>query len=507
MNKPDFTKIKAFLVEKKKVLIPAGIVAVIVIFIALKSGSSNDVQTDTVRYEDLSQVVQATGQVISDTNLDLSFNAASTVSSVRVTVGDKVAKGQILATLNQGQVLATLTQARAALLGAQAKYEKILQGSSNEEIALAEVALQNAKTDLENVKNNYTTIVANARQALLNSSIATSPASSTSPTITGTYNGTTEGIIRISKYQTGGGGYFSASGLITASGLASTTEPQPIGNSGLYIQFSSTPTAEQEWAIQIPNTQASDYLTNYNTYTNALRNQTSAVSSAQSLVDQRQAELNIKKAAARGVDIDIARADVLSAEGNLQSAQSKYEDTVIRAPAAGTITKVDIKYGELSQAGKAVITLEDVDNLYIEALINESNIVSLKIGQSVDITFDAFGPEKLFTGTVAQIDPSAETNDGVVNYKIKVAMDTKDVTIRPGMNANVTVVAGTKDHVLAIPYSAVIKKDNKTFVSVVTNEKKKSSEEREVTIGFIGDNNLTEIVSGLLEGEKIILSK
>lgn len=506
MIKPDFTKIKAFLVEKK-LLIPAGIIAVIVILIALKSGSSSDVHTDTVRYEDLSQIVRATGQVISDTDLDLSFNAASTVSSVRVKVGDKVSKGQILATLNQGQVLASLTQARAALIGAQAKYDKILQGASNEEIALAEVALQNAKIDLENTKNNQENLVINARQALLNSSIQTSPSSSISPTITGTYTGTTEGTIRITKYQTNGGSYFSASGLVTASGLASTTAPQPISTSGLYIQFSSTPTTEQEWTIEIPNTQASDYLTNYNAYQSAIQTKTSAVSSAQSLVDQRQAELNVKKAAARGVDIDIARADVLSAEGNLQSAQSKYEDTVIRAPAAGTITRVDIKYGELSQAGKAVITLEDVDNLYIEALINESNIVSLKLGQPVDITFDAFGPEKLFTGTVAQIDPSAETSDGVVNYKIKVAMDIKDSTIRPGMNANITVVAGTKDHVLVIPYSAVTKKDGKTFVSVVTNEKKKKSEEREVGTGFIGDNNLVEIVSGLIEGETIILSK
>lgn len=507
MIKPDFTKIKAFLVEKKKLLIPAGIVAVIVIFIALKSGSSNDIQTDTVRYEDLSQVVRATGQVISDTDLDLSFNSASTVSSVRVKVGDKVGKGQVLATLNQGQVLASLTQARAALLGAQAKYDKILQGASNEEITLAEVALQNAKTDLENIKNNQTTLVANARQAMLNSSIAPSPSSSTSPTITGTYTGTTEGVIRIAKYQTSGGGYFSISGLVTGSGLASATTPQPIGNSGLYIQFSSTPATEQEWNIEIPNTQASDYLTNYNAYLSATRTQTSAVSSAQSLVDQRQAELNVKKASARGVDLDIAQADVLSAEGNLQSAQSKYEDTVIRAPAAGTITRVDIKYGELSQAGKAVITLEDVDNLYVEALINESNIVSLKIGQPVDITFDAFGAEKTFTGTVAEIDPSAETNDGVVNYKIKVAMDTKDVTVRPGMNANITVVAGTKDHVLAIPYSAVTKKDNTTTVSVVTNLKKNTAEDRNISIGFIGDNNLVEILSGLTEGETIILSK
>ncbi len=511
MNKIDFQKIKAFLLRKKKIIIPAIIAVGVISFFIFRPAKSNVASIERVEYADLTKSVRATGQVISNTDLDLSFNKASVVKSVKANVGDVVKSGDILATLDQGQALASLTQARGTLLGAQAKYDKTLAGASNEDIALAEVSLKNAQTDLENTKNNQATIVGNAYQALLNSTVAAFSVSSSdnqmAPTVSGTYTLGKEGEIRISVPQAGSGSYFNVSGLINYGGIFSNTTPQPIGNSGLYILFPANFSSQNDWIITIPNKKATSYLTNYNAYQNALQNQTSAAGSAQSLVDQKQAELNLKKAAATSTDLNIAEADVLSAQGTLQSAQSAYEDTIIRAPAAGTITKVDIKYGELSEAGKPVITLQDVGNLYIEALINEASIANLKLGQTVSITFDAFGSEKKFSGAIAHIDPSADANNGVVNYKIKVSIDGSDGTIRPGMNANIDVSAGGISHALTIPAVAVTKKDGKSFVNVVTDEKKKKYTEREVQTGFVGDNNLVEITGGLAVDEKVALIK
>ncbi len=503
--KTYFGKAKAFILAKKKMIIPAVIIVLIIIFFVFNNKKPDLANVETVKYSDLTRRVRATGQVISNTDLDLSFSKEGVVRSIRVKVGDKVTTGAILATLDQGQVLSTLTQARGSLLSAEAKYAKTLEGASNEELALAEVALKNALTDLANKKSSQRVLVANAYQKLLNSSIAASSVSgsATAPTISGTYVLGKEGDIKISTYQSGSGTRFNVSGMLDASGVVSSTTPEPIGDTGLYILFPDSASTSGDWIISIPNKKAADYLANYNAYKDALETQTSVVETAQSVVDQKQAELNLKKAAARGTDIDIARAEVLSAQGSLQSAQASYEDTIIRAPASGTITKVDIKYGELSKSGLPVITLQDVGNLYVEALINEANIAYLKTGQEVAVTFDAFGKEKEFSGAIAQIDPSAETNDGVVNYKIKISLKEKDETIRPGMNANIDVLAGEAKNVLAIPNIALIKKDNKTFVNVFMDEKNKKSEEREIVTGFLGDNNLVEIVSGLREGEKI----
>ncbi len=507
-QKNGLQAVKAFVLGNKKIIIGAGLVLIVLGYFIFRSPASKVKSVSEVKKVDLIKSVRATGQVVSNVDLDLSFNKSGIVKAVRVAVGDDVKKGQVLANLDQGQVLASLTQARANLLSAQAKYTKLVEGATTEELALAEVALKNAQNDLENTKNNQKLLVANAYQSLLNSTLevsttSTLSSSQTMPTLTGTYTFGKEGDIIISTSQSGTDTYFSTSGLVKSSGLASSNTAQPIGDSGLFIKFPANFSYQGDLVISIPNKKASTYLTNLNAYKSAQETQTSAVSSAQSLVDQKQAELNLKKANARTTDMDIAQADVLSAQGSLESAQASYEDTIIRAPADGTITKVDIKYGELSEVSKKVITLEDVKNLYIEALINESNIAYLKLDQPVKITFDAFGSSKEFDGKIMHIDPSAVANDGVVNYKIKVALVEKDETIRPGMNANITVLAGEIKDVLAIPNVSIIKRDGKSFVNIITDADDKKYEEREVTTGFLADNNLVEITSGLSVGDRV----
>jgi RND family efflux transporter MFP subunit len=324
------------------------------------------------------------------------------------------------------------------------------------------------------------------------------------PTISGTYDLDKEGYIKIRTYSanSSSGFGFVASGLVDGSGTVNTTSPQPIGNSGLYIKFPSSINSNiSNWIIAIPNKNASDYLTNYNTYEAAL-------SHMESTIQKYTAELALKKAQARGSDIDLAQADIISAEGQVQAAQAKYEDTIIRAPENGTITNIDIKLGELSEVQKPVITLQDVSNLYIEAKINESSIANLKIGQKVSIKFDAFGPSRVFNGNVVHIDPGATTTDGIVNYKIKTSITPLDESVRSGMNADIAITTAEKKHVLVIPKAAILSHDSKIYVNVITDKKHKKYKEQEVTTGLTGDGNLIEITSGLGDGTDIaIVSK
>ncbi len=460
-------------------------------------GTTETIVVDSVKYINLKQTVLATGQVTSNTDLDLSFNTTGVVKSLKVKVGDVVKKGTILATIDQGAVLASLTQARGALGAAQARLKRTLE---NEEVRLAQV-------EYDRAKQTQSTLVDNAYQKLLNSTIEAFPLTGTNdytaPVISGTYNLGREGVINIKTYlSTNGGSGFNVSGLVMGSGTVATTTAQPIGNSGLFITFSTTRDANvSDWVINIPNKKASNYLTNYNAYQEAL-------ATSQSVLDKLSLDLELKKARSTGSDIDLARADVLSAEGQMQAAQSKYEDTIIRAPADGTITNIDVKLGELSEAQKPIITLQDTTNLYVEAKINESNIANLMLGQKVSMTLDAFGPSRTFNGNVVHIDPGATANDGIVNYKIKSSITPLDSAIRAGMNADIAIITAEKPHVLVIPRAAVLYRDTKTYVNVITNSKKKKYKEQEIKIGLTGDGNLIEVKSGLTEGQSIaIISK
>lgn len=500
--------IKSFLIEKK-VWVLFVIVGLFVLYMFFGRGPKINISILESTFGTLRETVRATGQVVSLTDLNLSFNKQGVVKNVNVKVGDKVKKGQILASLNAGSEYAKVIEARGALASAKAKLKKTIEGASTEEIKLAEVALNNAKRDLENTKNTQNTLVDNAYSNLLNSTpevTLVGSGSYTTPTITGFYKSKEQGEISLSVYSTGSGVNFSLSGLASGTGTVSSTSPQALGNTGLYILFPNVSNiAGSNWTITLPNKNASDYLTNLNAYESALKTQTASVSSAESLVAQREAELAIKQAKARNSDIELGEADVLSAEGRLAQASASYEENIIRAPENGTITKIEIKSGEIANANAVAIVLQDIENLYIEADINESNISKLKLNQIVDVSIDALGDLTTQSGFVSQIDPSSITTDGVVNYKIKVSLNSQDINIRAGMNAEITVVIFEKNDVLSVPQASILQKEGKSFVNLITNEKKKKYIEQEVITGAFGDGNMIEIISGLQKEAKIAI--
>jgi HlyD family secretion protein len=237
--------------------------------------------------------------------------------------------------------------------------------------------------------------------------------------------------------------------------------------------------------------------------TTSITGYSQAVKSAQASLDQAKATLALKQAPARSEDVDIAKAQVLSAQGQVDSAGVAVNNTVIRAPAPGTITSVDIKLGEQAQPLKEVIMLQNVGQLHAEALVSEADIASVAVGQSIDNTFDALGPFDHFTSKVLTVNPASTIVSGVVNYKVIGSLDNIS-NIKPGMTVNMTILVAQKTAVLVVPSSAIINQDNKQYVKVVDDPKKLTYHQVEVTVGLEADSGLTEITSGLSEGQEII---
>lgn len=484
-------------IRRKRTWIILVLVIILASYFVFKTPASvTNTVTEVAKVGDLKQTVLATGQVVSSTDLNLSFNTTGVVRSVKVKVGDKVKEGQVLATLDQGAVLASLTSARGAYAAAKARLKKTIEGATSEEVTLSEITLNQTKLTQD-------TLVNNAYENLLNSTPEAVPEDGTSdytaPTISGTYILGKEGKINLKMYYSTGGRSFTVSGLIEGSGSVDTVTPQPIGDSGLYIKFpESSVNDTSDWVIEIPNKKAADYLANYNAYK-------ATVSQAKFAVDQRTAELAIKKSVARGSDIDLANADIISAEGQVQGALARYNDTVITAPADGTITRVDIKIGELAQAQKDAMILQDVSNIYLETNINEANITSLALGMPVDITYDSFGTDKVFKGNITKIDPSSTLVSGVVNYKVVISTE-QIADLRPGMTANMTIKVKEKANVIAIPARSIITDDKEGRVlRVITNTHKKKFKNVPVVTGLEGDGGVIEVLSGLSAGEEFVI--
>ncbi len=493
-------KFRTFFVWLKSLSVKKVILITIALIIAILGIISLVFKNDiTIRdiYEikksDVSKTVLASGKVVSETDLSLSFQKSDIVKSINVKVGDKVKAGTVLASLSNASDFANLTRAKGTLLGAEARYRKILEGAGNADVVAAEDALKNAI-------NTQDRLVENARRTLFSADLIAEPSktdmdSSNAPTISGVYLGQSETSYNLFLEQSNKTMSFTGPerGDITV-----LTLKQPFGTKGLYITF---PTASysfsDEWVINIPNKNGKNYTANLNAYNAAVANREEVLGAAKSKID-------ILKTAARKSDVDAALADVLVAKAGVASAEAELEKTIVRAPSDGTITKIDIKLGDLAQSNSPVITLQDVSNLYIESNVNEADIVGVKVGQPVDITFEAFGKDKIYSGEISLVNIGATTNNSVVNYKVKAIL--KDIeNIRSGMTADIKISTFKMEDVIAIPSRYIGEEGNGHYVYIVEDEKKAKVRKQIIQKGEIADGGIVVILNGLNVNDKIAL--
>jgi RND family efflux transporter MFP subunit len=480
--------------RKKTLFIAIGIVIIasIVGVIIWKNNNSSS-EFISVKKGTLIQDVFATGKVEFPTKIDLRFKNSGKLAAINVKDNQKVLKGQVLAKQDTRALDAQISEMKAGIELQQAKLNQLLGGASDEEISLSQITL-------DQTKNTQETLIKNAYNNMLNSTIEAVPEDGDSdyiaPIISGTYNLEKEGIIKISSYYSTGGTSFNITGLTNGTGLSNTITAQPIGDSGLYIRFpNNTNINVTDWVINIPNKKASNYLANYNTYQATL-------SQAQSLIDQRSAELALKKAPARSLDIAVYQAQIDQANALLEKTQAQRDELIILAPSSGLITKVNGEIGEVATPDKPVLSFVAGGGLQIKLNIIEDKIIGVKVGQEAEITFDAIENQK-FSGKIVSIDTAENEVQGAVYYETTIIFDKVDERIKSGMTANVLIKTATKEDALFIPVSAIQNKDGKKYVQISENKK---TVNKEVTTGIKNSIGMIEITSGLLEGEQVIIS-
>jgi len=225
-----------------------------------------------------------------------------------------------------------------------------------------------------------------------------------------------------------------------------------------------------------------------------------------------QAQLNNTAAPARAQDIALARAQVSQAQAALAGVEQQLSETVLLAPLDGVVTAVNYEIGEqFGAGGKAMIVILVNNNFNIEVDISESNISKIKIGDEVDISFDAFPDDLILKGVVSFIEPARTLIQDVVYYKVKIdfkdlakslsQLESRRLTLKAGMTSNVIITTDERANVLQVPARAVIEENGRRFVRVLENGEAK---ERDVVTGLRGDDGLLEIVSGLKEGDLAI---
>ncbi|MGZ0706934.1 efflux RND transporter periplasmic adaptor subunit [Coraliomargarita sp. W4R53] len=229
---------------------------------------------------------------------------------------------------------------------------------------------------------------------------------------------------------------------------------------------------------------------------------------------KRLEELFAKKFVGEKEYLD-AQTELNLAQLNLEISQARLEDaaedlskTTILAPHDGVVTLLGVLEGQVISGASSVsngtdlLTIAQLDELYMEANINEVDVEKLFIGQPAFLRFDAI-PDFVVEGRISVIAPSARKDGNVRVFPIEVIFEVADNRVRPGISATVEVPIESADNVVSVLLSAVFNDKGKSIAYVETLT---GWERREVTTGI---NNLqhVEVRSGLDEGEVVALSR
>jgi HlyD family secretion protein len=211
--------------------------------------------------------------------------------------------------------------------------------------------------------------------------------------------------------------------------------------------------------------------------------------------------------------IGAARAKINQSRATYQTALTNLGYTKIIAPVDGTVIARKIDLGQpvaaSFQAPELFTIAQDLKEMQIEVNVSEADIGKVKEGQDVEYTLDGY-PDSIFHGKVTQVRLDSTTTSNVVTYTVIVSVSNEDLTLKPGMTANVSIITKRSKDVMCAPSIALKytpevdgpKYKNKGIWILKDNK----PERIDIETGSSDDTNVEIISKDLKLGDKVIIS-
>lgn len=452
-----------------------------------------EVQRDTIQ-----ATVGATGSIEPEALVSLTFGTSGTVQQLNVVRGQQVHAGDVLATLNSGELALLLQQAQDSLR----IQELTLAQRQNAEVS--EAQLQAAQADIDAAAGNVA--IAEAGVEAAEAAVAQAQA-------------------QVGQLTAGAdaGEVASAEANIAARRaefLALRTQYDELTNAGVggvaeenlrrqkEAAESALAAAEAQLTAIQSGARPADLQVAYAGVASAQAN----VSSAQGQVLVAQANLQRAEAALAQVqepptddEIAVLEAQVEAARTNVEIAQLRLQQAIIEAPIDGKVANILVAAGEQATPGAPAIVVVNEEAFHIEVSVDEIDIDQLAIGQPVEITLDAL-EDTIVQGEVVDVAPTAvEGGVGVVTYLVTINVDAGDVSLRPGMTANASIVVREVEGVLIVPNWAV-RLDRESGAAYVNRLLPDGSVEEVVVEIGLRNEQVSELVRGLEVGDVVVVT-
>lgn len=519
-------------------IIGGGIVLLLVVFLiwrqmGLSRQNAAVVQSGdivTAFIGDLESGATATGQVLARRDAALALERSGVVEAIFVEVGDTVRAGDALLQLETAALQRAVTAAEQAVVAQQANLDTLQSPPGAAEIAAAEATVASAQANLDLLLNGPDETQRVAAEADLRS--ANAEITTASARLDAAQGNASPEAIRAAELEL----QLAQEAATRAAEQHSTilvTEPNQF--------LSEERLAELEQSARAQAVQANaDLAAAQEAYDDLINGDPNAVGAAQGNLsaavarrDAAQARLDALLAGPTEADVATARATLAQAQANLdqlqrgpssaqlaaaevqleqarfnlQRARQDLERATLYAPFDGIVTAVHVSEGET--ASGVVIDTVDTTSLEVVLRVDEVDIAMLEPGQPATITLEG-RPDESLEGVVTAIAPRAVADDSTVaTFEVYLSFaQPEGLPLLVGMTADAELQTSLSENILLVPNAAInVDRSVGTYsVNLVRTDASgnRNFEEVPVTIG-LRDNNYTQILSGLEEGDQVFV--
>ena len=463
--------------------------------------SSEQVQKGTVQ-----AVVTATGTLAAVTTVKVGSEVSGTIKKIFVEYNSEVKKGQVLAQIDPKTLQTQVDRAKSSLEKSVSSYENALANSKN-----IEASVRKAQADLD-------ARIASAKQA----------ASEAESSRLGCENSKASVAAARASLDKAAAEY--ANSKVNYERLKSLFEQDLIARSECDNAYTSMISSEAGLNSAKANLEGSlaSLKSSESKYNSALINLDGVnanVQSARIQIEAAMRQLEASQASVKG-----AAADVEQAKASLHSAEVDLSKAKIVSPIDGIVLDILVSEGQTVaaqyQAPELFKLAQNLNEMQVEATIDEADIGQIKVGNQAVFTVDAW-QDKEFSGTVREVRKSASTSNNVVTFPVIIDTTNPDMCLMPGMTATVDIHTVKHEDVLMVPSAALrFKPDESTEIidrakadkNKEADDGRKTFENKNEILGaneryvYIEDPNnrnkliKVKVVTGLADGNKTEVS-
>lgn len=500
-------KIQPFLKKNAKWLIPAAcVLAVLVLFWALKRSPEQQVTADPEYVQDAPQVQDVSNSLSGVGTLKpaQTYTVTSLVDGKILAAdfeeGDVVEEGTVLYTVDSADAATNVEKAQIALEQAQRNYEKVVDRQYVRAEASGTVSVLKVKKGDEITSGQEVAIIRDSSTMLLSLLFPAVDAANfwvgqdALVTLDGTFEQISGRVLSVTGTDALGTGNMLTRTVVVAvpnAGGLTTAQAATASVAGIHSIASAAFTYNDEKTLTASAA---------GTVTGLLVKEGDAVDKDAILIELSGDDLT--------ESIQSASETLRNAELSMKNMEDTMANYTITSPIKGTIVQKNYKQGDSLSTGKEMCIIYDLSYLEMVISVDELNISALEVGQPVVITADAVNGQS-YEGKVTRVSVAGNTSGGTTTYPVTIRIDQTE-GLRPGMNANAEIVTAKSSQTLTVPNAAIIRGN---YVLVTTDSPSAANADESMTApegyvyvpvktGVSGDD-YTEILSGLCAEDTI----